>query len=184
MLLFIVKNLHSFSFRCFSRWRRRAAGVSQVCPAHRRPSLMQWEKYKVQPHDHWWANFVRRAFGRAVARSMARTRDPWLIYKQGYIDRGVQGKWTCWGSSIPCAKFNLNLVLLPQRRGRDQLFEQRTTARPDEGGLRNTLATRTKPVSCSTTKAATSTARRKSFLHQSQFVGINRTIFTPVTQRP
>ena len=23
------------------------------------PSLMQWEKYKIQPHDNWWMNFVR-----------------------------------------------------------------------------------------------------------------------------
>ena len=23
------------------------------------PSLYEWEKYKAQPHDHWWANFVR-----------------------------------------------------------------------------------------------------------------------------
>ena len=25
------------------------------------PSLYQWEKYKLYPHDHWWANFVRAA---------------------------------------------------------------------------------------------------------------------------
>ena len=25
------------------------------------PSLYQWEQYKAQPHDHWWANFVRAA---------------------------------------------------------------------------------------------------------------------------
>ena len=25
------------------------------------PSLMVWEKYKLQPHDHWWANFIRAA---------------------------------------------------------------------------------------------------------------------------
>ena len=23
------------------------------------PSLMEWEKYKIQPHDNWWMNFVR-----------------------------------------------------------------------------------------------------------------------------
>ena len=25
------------------------------------PSLKEWEQYKAQPHDHWWANFVRAA---------------------------------------------------------------------------------------------------------------------------
>src|SRR5438105_1360693 len=24
-------------------------------------SMHQWEKYKVEPHDHWWANFVHAA---------------------------------------------------------------------------------------------------------------------------
>jgi hypothetical protein len=24
-------------------------------------SMHQWEKYKAQPHDHWWANFVHAA---------------------------------------------------------------------------------------------------------------------------
>src|SRR5437762_7175899 len=23
------------------------------------PSLMMWEKYKLQPHDQWWAYFIR-----------------------------------------------------------------------------------------------------------------------------
>jgi hypothetical protein len=25
------------------------------------PSLIEWEKFKKVPHDHWWANFVRAA---------------------------------------------------------------------------------------------------------------------------
>ncbi len=25
------------------------------------PSLKEWEQYKAQPHDHWWANFIRAA---------------------------------------------------------------------------------------------------------------------------
>ena len=24
-------------------------------------SMRQWEQYKAQPHDHWWANFVHAA---------------------------------------------------------------------------------------------------------------------------
>src|SRR4029079_10457667 len=24
-------------------------------------SMHQWEKYKTEPHDHWWANFVHAA---------------------------------------------------------------------------------------------------------------------------
>ena len=58
------------------------------------PSLMQWEKYKQQPHDHWWANFVRAA---RIRTEQIRAQDPnakitWLVYKQGYIDRAAQEK--------------------------------------------------------------------------------------------
>ncbi|HEX8489522.1 MAG TPA: hypothetical protein VF626_00765 [Chthoniobacterales bacterium] len=58
------------------------------------PSLMQWEKYKKQPHDHWWANFVRA--GR-IRTEQIRAQNPdamitWLVYKQGYVDRAVQEK--------------------------------------------------------------------------------------------
>ncbi|HVF71173.1 MAG TPA: hypothetical protein VM940_06160 [Chthoniobacterales bacterium] len=58
------------------------------------PSLMVWEKYKKEPHDHWWANFVRA--GR-LRTEQIRAQDPnakitWLIYKQGYVDRAAQEK--------------------------------------------------------------------------------------------
>ena len=58
------------------------------------PSLMQWEKYKQQPHDHWWANFVRAA---RIRTEQIRAQSPdakvtWLVYRQGYVDRAVQEK--------------------------------------------------------------------------------------------
>ncbi|MEY2497123.1 MAG: hypothetical protein QOD12_679, partial [Verrucomicrobiota bacterium] len=59
------------------------------------PSLMQWEKYKAQPHDHWWANFVHAARIRTEqirAESGPNTMITWLVYKQGYLDRAVQDK--------------------------------------------------------------------------------------------
>src|SRR5881409_2085545 len=57
------------------------------------PSLYQWEKYKAYPHDHWWANFVRAARIRTEQLRTALGPDQkitWLVYKQGYIDRGRQ----------------------------------------------------------------------------------------------
>src|SRR5919204_6490015 len=57
------------------------------------PSMYQWEKYKAYPHDHWWANFVRAA---RIRTEQLRTQlgpdapITWLVYKQGYIDRGKQ----------------------------------------------------------------------------------------------
>src|SRR5437764_5617918 len=57
------------------------------------PSMYQWEKYKTQPHDHWWANFIRAA--RIRTEQLRDQYGPeakitWLVYKQGYIDRSQQ----------------------------------------------------------------------------------------------
>src|SRR3984893_4826383 len=59
------------------------------------PSLMQWEKYKQQPHDHWWANFIRAARIRTEqirAQTCPDAKITWLVYGPGYKDRGVQEK--------------------------------------------------------------------------------------------
>src|ERR1700688_1002838 len=59
------------------------------------PSMYQWEKYKAQPHDHWWANFVRAARIRTEQLRTELGPDQmitWLVYKHGYIDRATQEK--------------------------------------------------------------------------------------------
>jgi hypothetical protein len=59
------------------------------------PSLMMWEKYKLQPHDHWWANFIRAARLRTEqirASDGPDAKITWLVYRQGYKDRAVQEK--------------------------------------------------------------------------------------------
>src|SRR5437879_13511150 len=57
------------------------------------PSLHQWEQYKTQPHDHWWANFVHAARSRTEqlrAQLGPDAKITWLVYKQGYLDRATQ----------------------------------------------------------------------------------------------
>ncbi len=59
------------------------------------PSMQEWEKYKAEPHDHWWANFVHAA--RLRTEQLRAELGPdrlitWLVYKQGYLDRAVQEK--------------------------------------------------------------------------------------------
>jgi hypothetical protein len=79
------------------------------------PSLMVWEKYKLQPHDHWWANFIRAA---RIRTEQIRAQEPdakitWLVYRQGYKDRGVQEKQDLFGFIDSVRdKFNLNLVYI------------------------------------------------------------------------
>src|SRR5256885_7262242 len=56
-------------------------------------SLHQWEKYKPQPHDHCWANFVHAA---RIRTEQLRTElgenamITWLVYKPGYVERAKQ----------------------------------------------------------------------------------------------
>jgi hypothetical protein len=57
-------------------------------------SLMEWEKFKANPHDNWWANFVRAARIRteqirAVAPNVPLT---WMVYRPGYVARSKQEK--------------------------------------------------------------------------------------------
>lgn len=57
------------------------------------PSMHQWEQYKTQPHDHWWANFVHAARLRTEQFRTQLSPDvkiTWLVYKQGYVDRAQQ----------------------------------------------------------------------------------------------
>ena len=84
------------------------------------PSLYQWEKYKTQPHDHWWANFVRAARIRTeqVRDQLPDGKITWLIYKQGYLDRAPQEHQDLIAHiNTVRDKFNLNLVWI--RDGND-----------------------------------------------------------------
>lgn len=78
------------------------------------PSLMVWEKYKKQPHDHWWANFVRA--GRIRTEQIRASAGPdakitWLVYRPGYVDRAAQEKKDLLGfiDSVR-EKYNLRLI--------------------------------------------------------------------------
>jgi hypothetical protein len=55
-------------------------------------SLWVWEKWKAQPHDNWWANFVRA--GR-IRIEQIRAVNPnaqitWLVYRPAYVLRSKQ----------------------------------------------------------------------------------------------
>jgi hypothetical protein len=56
-------------------------------------SLYEWEKFKIQPHDHWWANFVhasRVRFDQLRAQYGPTARITWLIYRPAYERRSKQ----------------------------------------------------------------------------------------------
>ena len=55
-------------------------------------SLFIWEKYKAQPHDKWWLNFIRAAQLRIgqIQQINPQQQITWLVYRPAYISRGRQ----------------------------------------------------------------------------------------------
>ncbi len=55
-------------------------------------SLWVWEKWKAQPHDNWWMNFVRAS---RIRIEEIRTAEPdaqitWLVFRPAYVARSRQ----------------------------------------------------------------------------------------------
>jgi hypothetical protein len=55
-------------------------------------SLWVWEKWKAQPHDNWWMNFIRAS---RIRIAEIRDAEPdaqitWLVYRPAYITRARQ----------------------------------------------------------------------------------------------
>ena len=76
-------------------------------------SLMAWEKFKAQPHDNWWMNFVRAS---RIRTQQLQTANPnvqitWLVYRPAYIARAKQDKNDLLGhiASVRDA-FNIKLI--------------------------------------------------------------------------
>jgi hypothetical protein len=58
-------------------------------------SLKTWEKYKIEPHDNWWLNFVRASRLRIEQlrnQYGPSTQITWLVYSPGYKRRQAQEK--------------------------------------------------------------------------------------------
>ena len=111
-LLFLISMVALFG--SFPAWAAAPAGKTEWIILVGGPSMYQWEQYKAQPHDHWWANFVHAARLRTEQLRAQLGPDAtitWLIYKQGYIDRAKQEHQDLI-SHIQSVrdKYNLNLV--------------------------------------------------------------------------
>ena len=57
-------------------------------------SLWAWEKFKAQPHDNWWMNFVRASRLRIqeLQRQNPGIQITWLVYRPSYLARAKQEK--------------------------------------------------------------------------------------------
>ena len=56
------------------------------------PSLEEWEKYKAEPHDRWWGNFIRAARVRIqeIKKKTPGAQITWLVHRPSYQRRGLR----------------------------------------------------------------------------------------------
>jgi hypothetical protein len=78
------------------------------------PSIMEWEKYKIEPHDNWWMNFVRAS--RIRIAQLREQYGPsayitWMVYGPGYKRRQAQEKENLF-SIIDSVRTTYNLKLI------------------------------------------------------------------------
>jgi len=57
------------------------------------PSILVWEKWKSQPHDLWWQNFIRAAEIRITelkSQGVPASKITWMVYRPAYETRSKQ----------------------------------------------------------------------------------------------
>jgi hypothetical protein len=78
-------------------------------------SLLQWEKFKAQPHDGWWLNFVRASrirIDELIAQGVPPHDITLLVYAQGYRSRSKQEQRDLMPDIMSVRdKYGINLVL-------------------------------------------------------------------------
>jgi hypothetical protein len=79
------------------------------------PSLYEWEKFKAEPHDRWWGNFIRAARVRIQeiqAKSGPDAKITWLVHKPSYLRRASRQEKQDLVSNIISVrdKYGVNLV--------------------------------------------------------------------------
>ena len=79
------------------------------------PSLIEWEKFKAEPHDRWWGNFVRSA--RVRIDEIRKQQGPdalitWLVHRPSYLRRATRQDQADLIGNINSVrdKFNVKLV--------------------------------------------------------------------------
>jgi hypothetical protein len=77
-------------------------------------SIREWEKFKAQPHDNWWMNFVRAS--RLRIAQLRQQYGPsaqitWFVYQRGYARRQAQEHESLFSiiNSVK-DKYGLNLI--------------------------------------------------------------------------
>jgi hypothetical protein len=96
------------------------------------PSLHEWEKFKAEPHDRWWGNFIRSARVRIQeiqAKVGSGAKITWLVHKPSYVRRASrQDKQDLIANIVSVRdKFGVNLVWFDEG---DELIEYLNAGQP------------------------------------------------------
>lgn len=96
------------------------------------PSLHEWEKFKAEPHDRWWGNFIRAARVRIQeiqAKVGPGAKITWLVHKPSYLRRASrQDKQDLIANIVSVRdKFGVNLVWFEEG---DELIEYLNAGQP------------------------------------------------------
>jgi len=96
------------------------------------PSLQEWEKFKAEPHDRWWGNFIRSARVRIQeiqAKVGSGAKITWLVHKPSYARRASrQDKQDLIANIVSVRdKFGVNLVWFDEG---DELIEYLNAGQP------------------------------------------------------
>jgi len=98
------------------------------------PSLIEWEKLKKVPHDHWWANFAHASRIRLEelrAQYGPNAMITWLVYKPAYVRRGTRQEKRDLLNDLKSIqqKFNVHLVFFSTQK---ELIDYLNSGKPRE----------------------------------------------------
>ena len=146
------------------------------------PSLHEWEKFKAEPHDRWWGNFIRSARVRIQeiqAKVGPDTKITWLVHKPSYVRRASrQDKQDLIGNIVSVRdKFGVNLVWFDEG---DELIEYLNAGQPrDRVKIANFEYYGHSNRACWMFDYSNEIdSGSKSWLHENELGRVNRDIFT------
>jgi len=147
------------------------------------PSLIEWEKFKKVPHDHWWANFVRAArirLGELRERHGDGAEITWMVYKPAYVRRGTRQEKKDLLSDIRSVqqKYRTNLVFFNSRK---EFLDYLNAGKPrDTVKIANLEYFGHSNRACFMFDYSNEIdSGSKVWLHEKELADINRSIFAP-----
>ena len=146
------------------------------------PSLHEWEKFKAEPHDRWWGNFIRSARVRIQeiqAKVGSGAKITWLVHKPSYVRRASrQDKQDLIANIVSVRdKFGVNLVWFDEG---DELIEYLNAGQPrDRVKIANFEYYGHSNRACWMFDYSNEIdSGSKSWLHENELGRVNRDIFT------